>query len=100
MSQSVRQRARRDALERRERRRALARARHSRLDQLGARVTSILARRDELVAESERLAGEALHAMTRDLGVSMAEALTHSGAALTKFEALRLRRYVESERES
>ena len=97
MTANVRQQARLDASERRERRQAEARERHHRLDQLGARVTRILAPRDELFAEAERLAGETLRTMTRDFDLSMTEALTHCGAALTKSEALRLRRFVESE---
>ena len=98
MSNSVRQRARLDALERSQRRRAAASTRLQRLDQLGARATRILARRDELVSEAERLAGETLHTMTRDFDLSMTAALTHCGADLTKPEALRLRRLVEFEK--
>lgn len=98
MTANVRQQARLDASERRAHRQAEARERHHRLDQLGARVTRILARRDELVVEAERLAGETLHAMTRDFDLSMTAALTHCGAAPVKPEALRLRRLVEFEK--
>lgn len=98
MTADVRQQARLEALERRGRRQAGAREHHHRLDQLGARVTRILARRDELVAEAKRLAGENLRTMTRDFDLSMTAALTHCGADLTKPEALRLLRLVEFEK--
>ena len=90
--QSVRQAARKTALDVRAARRVARAQRERRLDALTVEVHVALGERDAAVAAMERRAGQALHAMTSDEGLTLAEAVDWCGAGLTIREAGRLRR--------
>ena len=89
---SVRKAARKGALDVRAARRLARVQRERRLDTLAVEVHIAVAERDAAVAAIERRAGQALHAMTSDEGLTLAEAVDWCGAGLTIREASRLRR--------
>ena len=91
MSQrSVRQAARRSALDARAVRRKERAG--TRLEALAVAVLTALGERDALVRDAERRAAEALQAMTDDEGLSMREvAEWYGGGALTVRDVTRLR---------
>src|SRR5215217_9129626 len=95
--QSVRQAARKTALDVRAARRVARAQRESRLDTLAVEVHVALGERDAAVAAIERRAGHALHAMTGDEGLTLREAVDWCGAGLTIREASRLRRLAAAE---
>src|SRR5215218_2375309 len=90
--QSVRQAARRSALD------AQAVLRKERADQerglegLAVAVLTALAERDAMVRDAERRAGQALLTMTDAEGLSLREAVDWCGSGLTVREMTRLRR--------
>ena len=95
--QSVRQAARKTALDVRAARREARAQRERRLDNLTVEVHVALRERDAAVAAIERRAGQALHAMTTDEGLTLREAVDWCGAGLTLREASRLRRVAAGE---
>jgi hypothetical protein len=95
--QSVRQAARRTALDVRAARRVARAQRERRLDTLAVEVHIALGERNAAVAASEGRAGEALRAMTGNEGLTLREAVDWCGAGLTIREASRLRRIADAE---
>src|SRR5215207_10555569 len=95
--QSVRQAARKTALAVRTARRVARAQRERRLDNLAVELHVALGERDAAVAGIERRAGQALHAMTGDEGLTLREAVDWCGAGLTIREASRLRRMAAAE---
>jgi len=93
--QSVRQTARRAALDAQSKIRADRVEREKRLSALGAAVMVALAERDGFVSSCELRAGAALRAMTEDEGLTLREAVTWCGDDLTRREATRLWRRVD-----
>jgi hypothetical protein len=90
--QSVRQAARRSALDAQAARRKERADRERRLEGLGVAVLTALGERDALVRDAERRAGAALQTMTDDEGLSVREAAEWCGSGgLTMREATRLR---------
>ena len=90
--QSVRQAARRSALDAQATLRKERNDRERRLEALAVAVLTALGERDALVRESERRAAEALQTMTDDEGLSMREVAEWcGGGALTVRELTRLR---------
>ena len=81
--QSVRQAARKTALDVRAARRVARAQRERRLDTLTVEVHVALRERDAAVAAIERRAGQALHAMTSEEGLTLREAVNWCGAGLT-----------------
>ena len=92
--QSIRQAARRAALDAQSKRRRGRAAREKRLEDLAVRVLVAVRERDAAVAEAERRAGEALREMTEDEGLSARDAVEWCGDEITVREATRLRRLV------
>ena len=90
--QSVRQAARRSALDAQAVLRKERADRERRLEQLAVEVLTALGERDAAIRDAERRAGEALRAMTDDEGLSVREAADWCGAAITTREVTRLRR--------
>jgi hypothetical protein len=95
--QSVRQAARKAALDVRAARRVAGAQRERRLDTLAVELHVALRERDAAVAAIERRAGHALQAMTGDEGLTLREAVDWCGAGLTLREASRLRRMAAAE---
>jgi hypothetical protein len=93
--QSIRQEARRAALDAQSKRRRERAKRAKRLGDLAVRVLVAVGERDAAVAEAERRAGEALREMTEDEGLSVREAVEWCGDEITTREAMRLRRLAE-----
>ena len=93
--QSIRQEARRAALDVQSKRRRERAEREKRLEDLAVRVLVAMRQRDAAVADAERRAGQALHEMTEDEGLSMREAVDWCGDEITTREATRLRRLAE-----
>jgi hypothetical protein len=93
--QSIRQEARRAALEAQSKRRKERAEREKRLGDLVVRVLVAVRERDAAVVAAERRAGKALRAMTEDEGLSVREAVEWCGDEITAREATRLRRLVE-----
>ena len=89
--QSIRQEARRAALDAQSRRRAERAEREKRLEGLAVRVLVAVRERDAAVAAAEHRAGEALRVMTEDEGLSVREAVQWCGDEVTTREATRLR---------
>src|SRR5215208_5098632 len=88
--QSVRQAARRSALDAQavlHRERA---ERERRLEALAVDLLTALAERDALVRDTERRAGQALRTMTDDEGLSLREAVEWCGRGVTVREITRL----------
>jgi hypothetical protein len=90
--QSVRQEARRSALDAQAARRKERADRERRLEALAVAVLTALGERDGAVKDAERRAGEALRAMSEDEGLSVREAVEWCGAGITVREVTRLRR--------
>jgi hypothetical protein len=90
--QSVRQAARRSALDAQAARRRERADRERRLEALAVAVPTALGERDRAVKDAEMRAGEALRAMSVDEGVSVREAVEWCGTGITVREVSRLRR--------
>ena len=90
--QSVRQVARRSALDAQAARRKERADRERRLEALAVAVLTALGERDGAVKDAERRAGEALRAMSDDEGLSVREAVDWCGTGITVREVTRLRR--------
>src|SRR5450631_3407340 len=93
--QSIRQAARRAALDAQSERRRQRAEREKRLEDLAVRVLVAVGERDAAVADAERRAGEALREMTEDEGLSVREVVEWCGDEITTREATRLRRLAE-----
>jgi hypothetical protein len=90
--QSVRQAARRAALDAQAVRRRDRADRERRLEVLAVEVLTAIGERDGAVWDAERRAGEALRTMTGDEGLSVRAAADWCGNAITSREVARLRR--------
>jgi hypothetical protein len=90
--QSVRQAARRSALDAQAARRRKRADRERRLEALAVAVLTALGERDGAVKDAEMRAGEALRAMSVDEGLSVREAVEWCGTGITVREVTRLRR--------
>ena len=93
--QSIRQEARRAALEAQSKRRRERAKREKRLEDLAVRVLVAVRERDAAMADADRRAGKALREMTEDEGLSVREAVQWCGDEITTREATRLRRLVK-----
>ena len=93
--QSIRQEARRAALDVQSKRRRERAEREKRLEGLAGAVLVAMRERDAAVAAAERRAGQALQGMTEDEGLSIREAVEWCGGEITTREATRLRRLAE-----
>jgi hypothetical protein len=93
--QSIRQEARRAALDVQSQRRRERAEREKRLEELAVRVLVAVRERHAAVADAERRAGQALREMTKDEGLSVREAVEWCGKEITTREATRLRRHAE-----
>src|SRR5215213_1840996 len=89
--QSVRQAARRSALDAQAARRKERADRERRLEALAVAVLTALGERDGAVKDAERRAGEALRSMSDDEGLSVREAVEWCGTGITVREVTRLR---------
>jgi hypothetical protein len=90
--QSMRQAARRSALDAQAALRKERADRERRREALAVAVLTALGERDALVRDAERRAGQALRTMTEDEGLSLREAVEWCGSgALTVREVARLR---------
>ena len=81
--QSVRQAARRSALDAQAARRKERADRERRLKVLAVAVLTALGERDALVRDAERRAGQALRAMTEDEDLSLREAVDWCGSGVS-----------------
>jgi hypothetical protein len=90
--QSVRQAARRSALDAQAVRRKQRADRERRLERLAVAVLTALGERDAAVRGAERRAAAALQAMTDDEGLSLREAVDWCGSGVTVREMTRLSR--------
>ena len=90
--QSVRQEARRSALDAQAARRKERADRECRLEALAVAVLTALGERDGAVKDAEKRAGQALRAMSDDEGLSVREAVDWCGTGITVREVTRLRR--------
>jgi hypothetical protein len=93
--QSIRQEARRAAVDAQSKRRRERARRERQLEGLAVRVLVAIRERDAAVSDAERRAGEALREMTQNEGLSLSEAVEWCGDEITTREATRLRRLVE-----
>ena len=95
--QSIRQEARRAALDAQSKRRRERAKREKRLEDLAVRVRVLVAvrEREAAMADADRRAGKALREMTEDEGLSVREAVQWCGDEITTREATRLRRLVK-----
>lgn len=93
--QTIKQQARRAALDVQARLRAERAAREKRLGDLAVQVLTAVGERDAAVASAERRAGAALAEMTEVEGLTMREAADWCGEQINVREAARLRRVVE-----
>jgi len=93
--QSIRQEARRAALDAQSKRKRGRAAREKRLEDLAVRVLIAIRERAAAVADADRRAGKALSHMTEDEGLSVREAVEWCGDEITTREATRLCRLVE-----
>jgi hypothetical protein len=93
--QSVRQAARRAALDVQSKRRRERAEREKRLEAMALDVLVAVRERDAAVSEAERRAGAALRRMTDEEGLSLREALSWCGEEIGTREATRLRRVVD-----
>ena len=94
--QSIRQAARRAALDVQSRRRRERAERDRRIEALAVRVLAAVRERDAAVVEAECRAGQALREMTHIEGLSIREAVQWCGDGLTAREAARIRRLAEA----
>jgi hypothetical protein len=92
--QSVRQAARRSALDAQAALRKERADRERRLERLAVEVLTALGERDQTIRDAERRAGGALLAMTDGEGLSVREAVEWCGSSVTVREVTRLRRLV------
>lgn len=92
--QSIRQDARRAALDAQSKRRRERAEREKRLDGLAVRILVAVRVRDAAVADADRRMGEALREMTEDEGLSAREAVEWCSDEITMREPTRLRRLV------
>jgi hypothetical protein len=92
---SIRQEARRAALDAQSKRRRERAERERRLEDLAVQVLVGIRERDAAVADADRRAGKALREMTQNEGLSLREAVEWCGDEMTTREATRLRRLVE-----
>ena len=92
--QSIRQEARRAALDAQSKRRRERAECEKRLEDLAVQVLVAMRERDAAVADADRRAGKALREMTEDEGLSAREAVEWCGDEITMREATRLRRLV------
>jgi hypothetical protein len=92
MQQSVRQAARRAALDAQAVLRKERADRERRLEVLAVEVLTAIGERDGAFWDAERRAGEALRTMTDDEGLSVRETAGWCGNAVTMREVTRLRR--------
>jgi hypothetical protein len=90
--QSVRQAARRSALDGQAVLRKERADRERRLESLAVAVLTALGERDALVGDAEQRASAALQIMINDEGLSVREAVEWCGSGLTVREVTRLRR--------
>jgi hypothetical protein len=90
--QSMRQAARRSALDARALLRKERADRERRLEGLAVAVLTALGERDAVVRDAERRAGEALRTMTDDVGLSVREAGDWCGSGVTVRDVTRLLR--------
>lgn len=95
--QSIRQEARRAALDAQSKRRRERAEREKRLEGLAVAVLVAVGERDAAVVDAERRAGQALREMTEDEGLSVREAVEWCGDEITTREATRLRRLVKDD---
>jgi len=93
--QSIRQEARRAALDAQSKRRRERAEREKRLEDLAVQVLVAIRERDAAVADADHRAGQALCHMTEDEGLSVREAVEWCGDELTTREARRLRHLAE-----
>ena len=93
--QSIRQAARRAALDAQAKRRREGAEREKRLEDLAVRVLVAVREREVAVAEADRRAGTALRDMTVGEGLSVCEAVKWCGDEITTRDATRLRRMAE-----
>jgi hypothetical protein len=93
--QSIRQEARRTALDVQSKKRRERAEREKRLEGLALRVLVAVGERDAAVARADRRAGQALREMIEDEGLSVHEAVEWCGDEITTREATRLRRLAE-----
>lgn len=99
--QTIKQQARRAALDVQARLRAERAAREKRWRDLAVQVLTAVGERDVAVASAERRAGAALAELTEVEGLTMREAVDWCGEQINVREATRLRQLVkETERES
>lgn len=98
--QSIRQQARRTAREMADKRRAERAERERRVIALAEQVMVAIGERDAALAETEKRAGQALHALTVAEGLSLGEAVEWCGDSLTAREARRLRQLEFTDRPS
>ena len=92
---SIRQEARRAALDAHSKRRRERAKREKRLEDLAVKVLVAMREREAAAADADRRAGKALRDMAEDEGLSMREAVEWCGGEITTREAKRLRRLVE-----
>jgi hypothetical protein len=90
--QSVRQAARRSALDAQAALRKQRADRERRLGSLAIAVLTALGERDALVRDAERRAGQALRTMTDEEGLSLREAVEWCGSSVSVREITRLLR--------
>ena len=95
--QSVRQTARRAALDAQAQIRAERVERDKRLSALGVTILVALGERDQQVARHEERAGAAIQTMIKREGLTLSQAVAWCGPDLTRREAARLRRLSETE---
>ena len=93
--QSIRQQARRAALDVQSKRRRDRAEREKRLEGLAVRVLVAMRERDAAVADADRRVGSALREMTEDEGLSARETVEWCGDEITTRETTRLCRLVE-----
>lgn len=89
--QTIKQRARQQALDVAARRRRERAAREKKLQDLSTTAITAVLERDEFVALAEQRAGAALREMTEVEGLTLREAVEWCGEVLTEAEARRLR---------
>ena len=90
--QSIRQVARRAALEAQSTTRRERAEKDKRLQALAVQVLVAVGERDQAVTDAERRAGQALRQMTQDEGLTVREAVHRCGDQISVREATRLRR--------
>jgi hypothetical protein len=100
MSQTIRQQARRQALDVAAKRRRERQERERRLEDLMVQVLTAVGERDAAIAEADRRAGEALREMTEREGLTLREAVEWFDGQVSLREATRLRRLADGDKAS